>query len=357
MKLLVIKLSSIGDVVHALPAVSLIRRELPNAEISWIVERRASDVLVGSPVIDDLIVIDSRSWRAQPFSPATIEDYKSCRRRLGTGFDVAIDFQGLLKSGIVASFSGATRRIGFETSELRESVSRYWLTEQVTTSQCQHVIQKNCALARAALNQSDTAPLSESTLLGNYEFPIALSRDDELYAGQIREQMGGAFAILNPGGGWPTKLWAAQNYGALADRLWTERSLPSIVTYGPGEELLARTVADSSNSGRCTPVPSTLKQFVALSRQASVFVGGDTGPLHLAAAAGTPIVGLYGPTASARNGPFHPDDITVSRDLWCRANCHRRKCWHWECMDIRVDSVAAAVADRLDRIVSLGAMK
>src|SRR5262249_7813347 len=121
------------------------------------------------------------------------------------------------------------------------------------------------------------------------------------------------------------------------------------VTYGPGEETLADRVVASSKSGAARALASTLKQFAAVARRASLFVGGDTGPLHLAAASGTPIVGVYGPTAPAGNGPFDPRDITIGRDLWCRADCHRRSCWHWECMDIPVSDVKRAVLTRLER--------
>jgi ADP-heptose:LPS heptosyltransferase len=159
----------------------------------------------------------------------------------------------------------------------------------------------------------------------------------------------GRAAIINPGGGWATKLWAARRYGELADWLWNDCEIESFVTYGAGEEALAREVVSSSRSGMCQALPSTLKQFVALARRAKLFVGGDTGPLHLAAASGTPIVGLYGPTSPERNGPFNTSDITVGRNLWCRTGCYRRKCWHWECMEIPIDEVKQAIRDRLAR--------
>ncbi|HKP13714.1 MAG TPA: glycosyltransferase family 9 protein, partial [Blastocatellia bacterium] len=149
------------------------------------------------------------------------------------------------------------------------------------------------------------------------------------------------------GGGWRTKLWPAERFGELADHLHEQHGLISYVTFGPGEEGLAQRVAESARSGAAQVIASTLKQFVALSRRAALFVGGDTGPLHLAAAAGAPVVGIYGPTSPERNGPFDPRDITVGRDLWCRADCHRRRCSHWECMDIPLSAVARAAAIRL----------
>ncbi|HJQ69652.1 MAG TPA: glycosyltransferase family 9 protein [Blastocatellia bacterium] len=350
MRILIVKLSSIGDVVHTLPAAALLRRAMPKAHISWVVERRASEILKGSAAIDELIEIDTRAWRKSALSRETLADIRTKLGRVRSGMstngasataiDVAIDFQGLIKSGVVALATGAARRVGFETAELREKASRVFLNEQVATSHARHVVDKNIALARSIIAGDRTAE-------PRYEFPIHVSPEDEEYAERVLARVGGAFAIINPGGGWPTKLWSADRYGELADWLWTDRKMKSIVTFGPGEEPLAEAVARASRTGAAHPEPSTLKQYVALARRASLFVGGDTGPLHLAAASRTPIVGLYGPTSPERNGPFDDRDITVGRDLWCRADCHRRSCWHWECMEIPVGEVIEAVSKRL----------
>jgi lipopolysaccharide heptosyltransferase I len=355
MRILIVKLSSIGDVVHALPAAAFLKRAMPEAHISWVVERRASAILKDCPVINQLIVIDTRSWRSQLLDSRTLFEARaklddlrqSSPRKNGNGrVDVAIDLQGLIKSGIVARASGAERRIGFESNDLREKASRVFLTEQVDTSGFLHIIEKNLALARAVVG-SKTSALHSAAGSEGYEFPINLSLDEERFAASAVADFQGRFAILNPGGGWPTKLWPAERFGQLADLLLREHGLRSIVTYGPGEEHMAKQVAASSQTGAARPQASTLKQFVALARLAGLFVGGDTGPLHLAAASGTPIVGVYGPTSAERNGPFDKRDIAVGLDLWCRSNCHRRSCWHWECMDISLDAVGKAVSVRL----------
>ena len=361
MRIAIVKLSSIGDVTHTLPAAAAIRRALPAARISWVVERRASELLKGSPAIDDLIEIDTRAWRASLrgasfLSDATIAEVREKLARIrglngGESVYAALDFQGLIKSGLVAKATGAGRRIGFETRELREKASRLFLTEQVETSHFKHVIDKNLALANSVIDGAGAARTGSAGLSSTrYEFPIAVSPDDERYVEEATGERGSRFAIINPGGGWPTKLWPATSYGRLADWLLSEHGLVSFVTYGPGEESLAQTVADGSQSDAAVPFPSTLKQFVALARRAALFVGGDMGPLHLAAASGAPIVGIYGPTSPERNGPFDSRDVTVGRDLWCRADCHRRSCWHWECMNIPVGAVAHAVSTRLARV-------
>jgi heptosyltransferase I len=351
MRILIVKLSSIGDVVHTLPAAALLRRALPEAHISWVVERRAGEILKGSPAIDELIEIDTREWRKNVMSKATLEDIRSKLEHVRTGtsnngagaspVDVAIDFQGLIKSGVVTLAAGAVRRIGFETRELREKASRFFLNEQVETAQVKHVIEKNLALASSIIN-------NEELLKARYDFPIYVSPEDEEYADRVIARVGSPFAIINPGGGWPTKLWPVERYGEVADWLSNNRAINSIITYGPGEEAMAEAVRASSRSTAAHPTASTLKQFVALARRARLFVGGDTGPLHLCAASGTPIVGLYGPTSPERNGPFDSKDISIGRDLWCRSDCHRRSCWHWECMNIPVGEVLDAISRRLE---------
>ncbi len=356
MRILIVKLSSIGDVVHTLPAAALLRQALPGASITWVAERRASAILKDSPAIDELIEIDTRAWRKEFPTGSTIGDMRAQLNQLrkspklnGAGnADIAIDFQGLIKSGLIAFASRANARIGFETGDLREKASKLLLTEQVETSAFNHVIEKNLALARAAIDRSAARSAAANRVSNsNYEFPITVSPDDERIVQTAIENQGGPFAIINPGGGWQTKLWPSERYAELADWIWTECGLSSFVTYGPGEEALARNVASNSQSGAVRLLASTLKQFLALARRATLFVGGDTGPLHLAAAGGTPIVGLFGPTSPERNGPFDPRDITVGRDLWCRAECHRRSCWHWECMDIPMNDVKRAVLKRL----------
>ena len=351
MRILIVKLSSIGDVVHALPAAAFLRRAMPEAHISWVVERSAGAILKNSTVIDQLIEIDTRSWRKQIFSRRTMFEARASLddlRQVGPDkngnslVDVALDLQGLIKSGIIARASGAKRRIGFYSSELREKASCVFLTEQVDTSEFTHVIEKNLALARAIVEETGSAAIG-----GRYEFPIKLSTDEEGFAATAAGELEQPFAILNPGGGWPTKLWPAERFGQLADLLLEKHGLQSIVTYGPGEEGLANKVVAASEARAARPLASTIKEFVALTRHARLFVGADTGPLHLAAATGTPIVGIYGPTSPERNGPFDPRDISVGLDLWCRSNCHQRSCWHWECTDIPVSLIAKAVSTRL----------
>jgi len=373
MRILIIKLGSLGDIIHTLPAAALLRRSFPEACISWVADSRSSAILKTCPAIDQLIELDTRAWNSAPLQRRTMKDLLSRlselkgdtitaaaqERRTAAGSgqrelpggpaDIAIDFQGLIKSGVIALASRARTRVGCETSDLREKASRVFLTEQAATAHEPHIIGKNIALARAVATRyanGSTQP-EPSASASFYDFPICLTDRDEGYAKELAETVGVDFAILNPGSAWQTKLWAPDRYAELSDWLGAEYGIRSLVTYGPGEEKLAMDVVSASKSSAARAVGPNLQQFVALARRAALFVGPDTGPLHLAAACGTPIVGLYGPTSPSRNGPFQSRDVTVARDLWCRSECHRRRCWHWECMDISVAAVKEAVLIRL----------
>src|SRR6185369_7279234 len=183
----------------------------------------------------------------------------------------------------------------------------------------------------------------------DFEFPIEVDDAHE------REAMDAAgihrpYAILNPGGGWPTKLWSAEKFGLLADELWNHFGLHSLITAGPGEDELTQRALSSSKSGKAKPVSVSLKGLCALAKHADVYVGGETGPTHLAIAMRTPVVGLLGPTEWWRNGSPYAGDICVERtDIDCREDCHRRSCTKWICMDIDVERVLHAISERLAR--------
>lgn len=345
MKILFVKLSSIGDVVHALPALAAVRRALPRAEIAWVVERRSAEILRDNPLVNTLIEVDTKGLRRWPVSGETLPATRRQLRRLrASPFDLAIDFQGLLKSALIARLSGAPRRVGFARAYLREPASRFLLTKTVDIPARSHVIRKNLALASGALGVRLPTDADE------FEFPVAVSREHEAEADALIQIVGQRFAILNPGGGWPTKLWDATRFGALADSLLKNFGMRSIVTHGPGELGLAERVAASSRTGAVAVASPSLKGFFALARRAVVYVGGDTGPTHLAVAAGAPVVGLFGPTEWWRNGSPRAEDVCVERDdIGCRTDCHRRACSQWVCMDIEVGRVAEAVGERLRR--------
>lgn len=340
MRILIVKLGSIGDIVHTLPALAALRGAMPQAEISWVVERRSAEILRDNPLLDRLIEVDTKALRRGLMSGETLRAPRQQLRRLrASAFDVALDFQGLLKSASIARLSGARRVFGYSRAGLREPTSALLLSKTIAVPKQTHVIRKSLLLLQGALG----VPLAEEL-----SFPINTTVADEAEAQEAAETTGGKYAILNPGGGWPTKLWSVERFGKLADLLWSNYGISSLVTYGPGEEKLAEDVRQSSVSGKARPVNLSLKGFYALARGARVYVGGDTGPTHIAVAAGAPIVGLFGPTEWWRNGSPRLEDICVERtDIDCRVDCHRRSCSKWICMDIEVGRVMEAVALRL----------
>ncbi len=350
MRVLILKLGSIGDIIHTLPSLAAIRRAMPDAVISWAVEERSAEILRGNPMIDNLIEVDTHSLRGGRVIENILLDIgRQIKGLRQFTFDVSIDFQGLLKSAMIGKLSGAKRRSGFSKESLREPASRLLLTDTVDVPTRVNVIRKYLALAGGALNIDVPDD--------NFEFPIATSAEHIAEAKAIiRSAETHDFAILNPAGGWVTKLWPAEKFGALADRLWEEKGLVSIVATGPKETGLAEKVAANSRSGRIVLTQPSLKGFYELVKQARVYVGGDTGPTHIAVAAGAPIVGLYGPTEWWRHGSPNPDDICVERtDIDCRIDCSRRTCSKWICMDSDVETVFAAVTARLAIVHNLKA--
>lgn len=344
MRILIIKLGSIGDIIHTLPSLAAIRHALPDAHISWVAEEKSAEILRGNPFIDELIEVDTHSLRGgrivEEMLLGASRQIKELRQH---DFDLSIDFQGLWKSAMIGKLSRAKLRWGFSRDGLREPASRILLTDTVKTPRQINVIEKNLALAAGALQ----IPVPSS----NFEFPIATSSEHTAEATAIIETAGGDFAVLNPGGGWVTKLWHAEKFGQLADRLWEEKGLISIVATGPKETDLADTVEANNKSGKLVITQPSLKGFYELVKHAQVYVGGDTGPTHLAVAAGAPVVGLFGPTEWWRNGSPNSDDICVQRsDIDCRVDCHRRTCSKWICMDSDVEAVYAAVSERLRRV-------
>ena len=340
MRILFVKLSAIGDIIHALPALAAAKRQFPDAAISWVAESRSAEILRGNALIDDLIEIDTRSLKNVNIVEKVIPQFRSMMSAVRRNkYDIAIDLQGLIKSSVIAKLSGAPVRWGFSRSSLREPSARLLMTHEASIPERTHIIRKNLILAGAALGfDPDTAKI---------EFPISVSDEHRAEAAAIIERSGERFAILNPAGGWVTKLWHAEKYGHLADRISAELGITPVVVTAPNESGLAAAVR-SASSGNVLFAEPSLKGFYELARHAAVYVGGDTGPTHLAVAAGAPVVGIFGPTEWWRNGSPREDDIEVGRtDITCRVDCHRRTCSAWICMDIDVGTVFRSVVRRL----------
>jgi ADP-heptose:LPS heptosyltransferase len=256
-------------------------------------------------------------------------------------YDVAIDLQGLLKSAAMARLSGAKRVIGFEQSALRERAAFWFYNETATVPIRAHVIQRNLAVI-PLLGLETTSEIAFPFILPASEVADTIAREADADSEE-------GFALINPGAAWPNKRWAPENFGALAKRLRDDHRLACFVLWGGEEGPLADAVVASADGAATRAPATTLGDLLALSARARLMVSGDTGPLHLAAAMKTAVVGLYGPTWPERNGPWATDDEVVSRAATCECH-HKRKCQRSRTMcidEISVDEVASAVTRRL----------
>ena len=317
-RFLIVRLGSLGDIVHAIPAVAALRARHPGAHIDWIVDPRYADLVGMVEGIDRVIPFDPRQGWSQLLKLAS-------QLRRGK-YEAAIDLQGLIKSAVLARAAGARRTIGFSRADLREPLASLLYTETHDPGAAPHVIHKGLALMRAMGVEQTTVT-----------FPLRLPA-----------AMPGAYALINPGAAWPNKRWPPERFGALAAAIHERRGLKSLVLWGPGEESAAAAVVAASRGAAETAPPTRITDIFAMAKSASVMISGDTGPVHIAGAVGTPIVALFGPTRAERNGPWSPDDISLSRFDQCVCHYERRCRRDRPCIDdISVDEVIAAVERRI----------
>ena len=328
-RVLIVRLGAMGDVIHALPAAALLRQSLPGARIGWLIEERWRELLCapgvdlagcrceGRPLIDEVHLVDTRAWRKRPFSRAVQRDFLSAIGRVRScRYDCALELQGAIKSALLARLSGARLVVGF--GQPREAPARLLYGKQVD-ARAAHVIEQNLELARSWLYPSTPIAGPPGASLLPRHPPSEAHIDTALDSMGLGEAK---LAILNPGAGWAAKQWAPARYGALALAL-AARGLRPVVNYGPKEDILASEVALFSR-GVAKPLATTISGFIALARRAHLFVGGDTGPLHLAALLGVKTLALFGPTDPARNGPYWPTTRVVRDPASITSYNHRR---------------------------------
>lgn len=296
-----------GDVIHALPAVAALRDAMPDAHLGWLIEQRWSELLCAKgfqingpraphrPLIDQVHCIDTKRWRKSLFAGETRRDFRSAVAALRRAdYDTAVDFQGLIRSAVFARLSGAKGRFGFQ--QPRESAARWFYTDSVV-AQGAHVIEQNCSLAENIVQLPSQIP----------NVPLPIDENAEHRVSQELTARGmNRFAILNPGAGWGAKQWSPKRYGEVAARL----GLPSLINFGPGEESLALAV-ETASRGAAQRISLSLGELISLTRRASLFIGGDTGPMHLASGLKIPVVAIFGPTGPARNGPFGNRNVVI----------------------------------------------
>jgi heptosyltransferase-1 len=339
-RILIVRLSALGDIVHALPVLGRLRQAFPEAQIDWLVEENYAPTLALATGLTGRVIVRARNEVVVPDAVmfATGLGYVRAVKFLRSQrYDAALDLQGLLKSAVWSRVSGAQRVIGFDRDHLREPLAASFYTDTVIPDASGHVIRKNLSILQALHIEP-----------GPPELALVPHATPELI--RTIQTAGGSdgYVVINPGAAWPNKCWPPDRFAALAKLLRDRTGLHSLVTWGPNERPLADAVSQASG-GAATPAPATsVSDLAALMRSAALVISGDTGPLHIGAAVGAPIVGLFGPTRPERNGPWEPRDEVLSRAETCVCH-HKRHCRRGApCINqITVDEVLAAAERRL----------
>ncbi|MBY0493313.1 MAG: lipopolysaccharide heptosyltransferase I [Cyanobacteria bacterium] len=340
MRILIVRLSALGDIVHALPVLPAIKHAMPGAQVDWLVEENYASILsMAAGLRKRVIVRATRTFEtADTISFGGLLGFHAAAKYLwNQDYDFALDLQGLIKSAIWARLSFADRVVGFDPPNLREPQAAFLYSQTVTPVDATHVIRKNLSI----LSALQIKP-------GGLEMPLTPQASADTTA--AIETAGGSlgYIVLNPGAAWPNKRWPPERFGALAASLQDRTGLRSLVTWGPAERDLANAVVNASDGSAGLAPATSVSDLAVLMREAALVVSGDTGPLHIAAAMGTPLVGLYGPTWPERNGPWDPEDVVISRANVCVCH-HKRHCLRGApCIEtITLDEVVSASAKRL----------
>ena len=303
--MLIVRIGAMGDVLHAMPAVAALRKMHPDWHIGWAIDPRWMPLLRAEskgdaaepggsamPLVDRLHVVDTRAWKRRPFSRETLLDINSLRRELRAAqYDLCVDMQGTIRSSVIGRIAGARQFAG--PDHPRERPAGWMYGRQIKTL-APHVVEQGCELLGTATGQ----PLTPT------EVPLPLDESAERWCSDLLSsiQLTGPFVMIAPSAGWGAKRWPAERYGAVATEL-ARAGYTTLVNATSPDSPLANAVAQASGESAIV-AGCTLAQLIALLRRASLVIAGDSGPLHLAAALGRPVVGLFGPTDPARNGPY-----------------------------------------------------
>lgn len=326
-RFLILRLGSLGDIVHTCPAVAGLRESFPRAEIIWLVDDRWRLLVDRSSLATDIWNADTRAW-------------SSVRRALDrircSDWEAAIDFQGLWKTALFGFLGGVKRRIGFASSTIREFGVPLLYSERVR-ARTTHIADQNGELALRAGARRGTAP-----------FSLRVAEDEQArWAEELHRNRLDRYVAICPGGGWRSKCWPADRYGEVCRRLRDVLGLRCVVNFGPGEEDLAQAVRQSSGDSDPLLDCSSLGPLMAMLKRADLVIGGDTGPLHLAIALGARAVALHGPTDPARNGPYRSNDV-VLRGPNAKRDHRRGSHPDPSLLEISVDAVVDAAKRRLE---------
>lgn len=330
--ILIIKLSAIGDVIHALPVASALKKYNPNSKITWIVEPPAYDLLINNPYIDEIIVFDKKKYKS---ITGLIKYGLALARKLrGHKFDLVLDLQGLFKSGAIAFLSGATKKLVYCNARELSNLIGYKVDGRYSEG---HVVDRYLDVVRY-LGVNIDKPY----------FEINITHQEAAKTDAIAAKSGldltNPYVVLAPGTNWPNKCWPTSHFAVLADKLFDEGIIPVIIG-GPKDAVLYKEIAAKTQIPPVDLVGKTnLKELAYIIKQARAFIGGDTGPMHLAAAVNTPVIAMFGPTDPKRNGPYGDNHKVLVTPWECRG-CWKRKCYkNIECLEsISPDTVYEAL--------------
>jgi lipopolysaccharide heptosyltransferase I len=328
-RFLIVRLSSLGDIIFTLPMLAALRDTFCRSHIAWVVNARWKPLLDGNPDLNDVITLPDSSIRA----------FLACGKQLReNNYTCVFDVQGLYKSALLAKLTHVKQRIGYSFSYAREGTAALFYSQRVKPT-TKHMVEMNLELAAAA-----------GARIGVPRFPLMISSDAQSAVSQFLTSMKiSRYAVLSPGGGWLSKLWPPDRFGELALKLSDAYGLRIIVNCGPGEAQMAEVVVANAASAMPIIVQYGIPETMALLRGAELVVAGDSGPLHLANALGAPVVGLYGPTSPDRNGPYGGRDIVVRNLDDADTTYKRANSYSEEMLSITVEQVTEAAGKRLAR--------
>ena len=324
-RILIARMSAIGDTILTLPVASALRAHFPDAYLAWVVEEKSSAMVVGHACLDEVLVLP-RGWFTNPGR------LLAARRVLRSGrFDTTLDCQGMTKSAFACRLSGARQRIGLRGEHGRELSP--WLNNQLVTTQPPPRRRPVAGIALTAGNSATCRPMAAA------HRRCVASADAR---GSRRDRTGRPYAVINPGATWNSKLWELDRFGRVAQYLGTRHRLPTLVVWGGGRERAAAEQIVAESGGHAIPAPpSTLIELAALIEGGRLFISADTGPLHMAVAVGTPSIGLYGATRREDCGPYGSPHVALQVEYQSGSHKERRRADNRAMRLITVDMVCA----------------
>ena len=339
MNILIVKLSAIGDVIHTLPSLAALRKLYPEAHITWVVEEAAAGLVKNHPLLNAVLISRRKSWikylRKGEFSRPLREMRAFLRELRKRPYDLVIDFHGLLKSAVIVLLSGGKRKLGYNSLQ---ELSGLFYNEKIPEDMNKHAVDRyldfprflgaKIAKAQFILPSDNSAQARIQSLLEKYHLENK------------------KFIAVNPVAYWETKLWDDEKFAGLADLIKTKLNMEVVFT-GSEKESIEKITTRMQAKAVNLAGETTLPELAYLYQKALLLVTTDSGPMHLAAAVGTPVVALFGPTDPQRTGPYGDGHIIIRSDLPC-SPCLRKECPTTKCMqDILPEQVMESIEEKL----------